>query len=117
MAGIFVANARPEVYDTNIGLLMGDVYTDLDAQGRAQAARITAALSLTAEEVERLLNEKDLSNPREIAGERSLCDDLDHFYVTDAADRFAHVAERFLGTKPSKLEAVEVYGHDTVSKR
>ena len=71
----------------------------------------------TAEEVERLLNEKDLSNPREIAGERSLCDDLDHFYVTDAADRFAHVAERFLGTKPSKLEAVEVYGHDTVSTR
>ena len=71
----------------------------------------------TAEEVERLLNEKDLSNPREIAGERSLCDDLDHFYVTDAADRFAHVAERFLGAKPSKLEAIEVYGHDTVSTR
>lgn len=71
----------------------------------------------TAEEVERLLNEKDLSNRREIAGERSLCDDLDHFYVTDAADRFAHVAERFLGAKPSKLEAIEVYGHDTVSTR
>jgi hypothetical protein len=41
-----------------------------------------------------------------------LCDDLDHFYVTDAADRFARVAERFLGVKPSKLEAVEVFGKD-----
>ena len=25
---------------------------------------------------------------------------------------FARVAERFLGTKPSKLEAIEVYGVD-----
>jgi hypothetical protein len=44
--------------------------------------------------------------------ERQLCDDLDHFYVTDAAERFARVAERFLGTAPSVLEAVEIWGHD-----
>ena len=44
--------------------------------------------------------------------ERQLCDDLDHFYVTDAAERFAKVAERFLGTAPSVLEAVELWGHD-----
>lgn len=44
--------------------------------------------------------------------ERKLCDDLDHFYVTDAAERFARVAERFLGMSPSVLEAVEVWGHD-----
>ncbi len=43
---------------------------------------------------------------------RQLCDDLDHFYVTDAAERFARVAERFLGSAPSVLEAVEVWGHD-----
>ena len=43
---------------------------------------------------------------------RALCDDLDHFYVTDAAERFAHVAERFLGAAPRRLEAVEVWGHD-----
>ena len=43
---------------------------------------------------------------------RRLCDDLDHFYVTDAAERFARVAERFLGHPPSVLEAVEVWGHD-----
>lgn len=43
---------------------------------------------------------------------RQLCDDLDHFYVTDAAARFARVAETFLGSAPSSLEAVEVWGQD-----
>lgn len=43
---------------------------------------------------------------------RQLCDDLDHFYVTDAAARFARVAEGFLGSAPSKLEAVEIWGQD-----
>lgn len=68
----------------------------------------------TAEEVETLLTEKNLANdnlPKSI-GERHLCDDLDHFYVTDATDRFASVAERFLGAKPAKLEAIEVFGQD-----
>ncbi|MET0623627.1 MAG: glutamate racemase [Pyrinomonadaceae bacterium] len=48
---------------------------------------------------------------------RHLCDDLDHFYVTDAAERFAHVAERFLGAAPRRLEAVEVWGHDELQPR
>ncbi len=61
-----------------------------------------------AEEVEELLKEKGLANPQRVEGERRLCDDLDHFYVTDAADRFGRVAERFLGAKPSRLEAVEL---------
>jgi glutamate racemase len=61
-----------------------------------------------AEEVEELLIAKNLANPRRVEGKRGLCDDLDHFYVTDAADRFGRVAERFLGAKPSKLEAVEL---------
>ncbi len=65
-------------------------------------------------EVQQLLKSNDLSatgRTQELA-ERQLCDDLDHFYVTDAAERFAKVAERFLGTAPSVLEAVEVWGHD-----
>ena len=66
----------------------------------------------TAEEVEHLLRDKSLANLNAVEGERKLCDDLDHFYVTDAAERFARVAERFLGTHPSKLEAIEVYGGD-----
>lgn len=68
----------------------------------------------TADEVRTLLQEKGLSNPNRTAGKRHLCDDLDHFYVTDAADRFANVAERFLGIKPSRLEAIEVFGSDEV---
>ncbi len=65
-----------------------------------------------AEEVETLLKEKSLENPNKILGTRKLCDDLDHFYVTDAAERFARVATRFLGVKPAKLEAIEVFGID-----
>jgi glutamate racemase len=71
----------------------------------------------TAEEVESLLANKGLANPNEVAGVRELCDDLDHFYVTDAAERFAKVAERFLGTTPNKLEAIEVYGGDRLVNR
>ena len=61
-----------------------------------------------AEEVELLLQEKGLMNPNNVAGKRRMCDDLDHFYVTDAAERFSRIAERFLGEKPSKLEAIEL---------
>jgi glutamate racemase len=67
-----------------------------------------------AREVQTLLESSDLASvmPEQEIRERQLCDDLDHFYVTDAAERFAKVAERFLGTAPSVLEAVEVWGHD-----
>jgi glutamate racemase len=68
----------------------------------------------TAVEVKSLLKEKGLAGSLSGTGalERQLCDDLDHFYVTDAAERFARVAERFLGSKPARLEAVEVWGED-----
>lgn len=67
-----------------------------------------------AEEVEKLLAEKSLANndPPQRVFTRQLCDDLDHFYVTDAAERFSRVAERFLGVKPSKLENIELWGND-----
>ncbi|MFN6963597.1 MAG: glutamate racemase [Pyrinomonadaceae bacterium] len=65
-----------------------------------------------AEEVETVLLQDGLASGRVVSGERRLCDDLDHFYVTDAAERFARVAERFLGSQPSILEAVEVFGSD-----
>jgi len=68
----------------------------------------------TAEEVAALLKEKNLAreSSSQSANARQLCDDLDHFYVTDAAARFARVAERFLGSSPKVLEAVEVWGQD-----
>jgi glutamate racemase len=68
----------------------------------------------TARDVETLLENSNLTHdePLGLYQERRLCDDLDHFYVTDAAERFAKVAERFLGSAPSILEAVEIWGHD-----
>jgi glutamate racemase len=66
----------------------------------------------TAEEVETLLKTAGLANAEQPPRDRQLCDDLDNFYVTDAADRFARVAERFLGSQPSVLEAIEVFGKD-----
>lgn len=66
----------------------------------------------TAHEVQYYLASEGLARPataREIlAPPRRLCDDLDHFYVTDAEERFARVAESFLGSAPSMLEAVEL---------
>ena len=53
---------------------------------------------------------------KERAHGRRLCDDLDHFYVTDAEERFARVAERFLGSAPTRLEAVEVWGQDELHR-
>jgi glutamate racemase len=78
----------------------------------------------TAGAVEELLDKRKLRRKvdtptgklfAERARERRLCDDLDHFYVTDAAERFARVAERFLGSAPSVLEAVEVWGQDRLA--
>lgn len=68
----------------------------------------------TARDVEARLEAAGLAREgvEDRARERLLCDDLDHFYVTDAAERFSRVAERFLGIAPSVLEAVEVWGHD-----
>ncbi|HEY6803837.1 MAG TPA: glutamate racemase [Pyrinomonadaceae bacterium] len=68
----------------------------------------------TAAEVKTFLKQSDLahSDTSALYQERHLCDDLDHFYVTDAATRFAKVAERFLGVAPTVIEAVEIWGHD-----
>ncbi len=71
------------------------------------AARDVAALL----QAEGLAASGEIAN-RTLAQPRTLCDDLDHFYVTDAAERFSRVAERFLGSAPSVLEAVEVWGTD-----
>jgi glutamate racemase len=79
-----------------------------------EAVTLIDSGAAAAQSVQEWLAESGLAHqPREnSAPERRLCDDLDHFYVTDAAERFARVAERFLGHPPSVLEAVEVWGHD-----
>jgi glutamate racemase len=92
------------------------ILRDVIQQTVGENVKLVDSGEATAEEVEKLLLEKGLANPNAVKGRRELCDDLDHFYVTDAAERFARVAERFLGIKPSKLEAIEVYGVDELRK-
>lgn len=93
------------------------ILRDVIQQTVGENVRLVDSGIATAEEVQSLLIEKDLANPNLIEGERRLCDDIDHFYVTDAAERFARVAERFLGSQPSKLEAIEVYGGDELRQK
>ncbi len=92
------------------------ILRDVIQQTVGENVKLVDSGEATADEVAQLLKDKDLENPNAIVGTRKLCDDLDHFYVTDAADRFGRVAERFLGTKPSKLEAIELYGNDELRK-
>jgi glutamate racemase len=91
-----------------------------------ERVRLIDSGEAAAEMVEALIEKEDLRRTatqelRDLseasAHARFLCDDLDHFYVTDAAERFAHVAERFLGSAPRRLEAVEVWGHDELQTR
>jgi glutamate racemase len=93
------------------------ILRDVIQQTVGENVKLVDSGEATAEEVKQLLDENGLANPNAVKGRRKLCDDLDHFYVTDAADRFAGVAERFLGTKPSKLEAIEVYGVDELRQK
>jgi glutamate racemase len=88
------------------------ILRDVIQQTVGENVKLVDSGEATADEVAQLLKDKGLENPNVHVGRRMLCDDLDHFYVTDAAERFGRVAERFLGTKPSKLEAIEVYGGD-----
>ncbi len=92
------------------------ILRDVIQQTVGENVKLVDSGEATADEVAQLLKDKNVENPEVIQGVRQLCDDLDHFYVTDAADRFGRVAERFLGTVPSKLEAIEVYGVDELKK-
>jgi glutamate racemase len=92
------------------------ILRDVIQQTVGESVKLIDSGEATADEVKTLLKTKGLANEKAVAGNRSLCDDLDHFYVTDAAERFAKVAERFLGSTPSKLEAIEIYGRDELGK-
>ncbi len=93
------------------------ILRDAIQQTVGEDVRLIDSGEATADEVAILLDERELASRAVIQGPRSLCDDLDHFYVTDAADRFARVAERFLGAQPSRLEAIEVYGADQLTQK
>ncbi|MCU0240291.1 MAG: glutamate racemase [Pyrinomonadaceae bacterium] len=84
------------------------ILSDVIQETVGKNVRLIDSGEACAEEVAELLKEKGLENQHIVEGKRKLCDDLDHFYVTDAAHRFAKVAERFLGEKPTKLEDIEL---------
>jgi glutamate racemase len=90
------------------------ILKDVISETVGREVKLIDSGAATAHDVESLLESSDLTNEQalDLYQERQLCDDLDHFYVTDAAERFAKVAERFLGSAPSILEAVEIWGHD-----
>ena len=90
------------------------ILRDVIAETVGPNVKLVDSGQATAEEVAGLLRSKGMESSTAVNGERRLCDDLDHFFVTDAADRFAHVAERFLGVQPAVLEAIEVYGQDAL---
>ena len=90
------------------------ILSDVISETVGHNVKLIDSGAATARDVESLLENSDLTHEDALGlyQERQLCDDLDHFYVTDAAERFARVAERFLGSAPSILEAVEIWGHD-----
>ncbi len=92
------------------------ILRDAIQQTVGESVKLIDSGEAAADEVAALLKIRGLESGKLIEGERTLCDDLDHFYVTDAAERFARVAERFLGSPPSRLEAIEVYGADRLTQ-
>jgi glutamate racemase len=114
IAATYLADLRTQVDTLVLGCTHYPILREVIQQTVGESVTLIDSGEATASEVKALLQEKDLARLNLPTGalERHLCDDLDHFYVTDAAARFARVAERFLGVKPSRLEAVEVWGSD-----
>ena len=119
VARIVAADYLSEFKKTPVGaLVLGcthyPILRDVISETVGANVNLIDSGAATARDVETLLEKSNLTHdePLGLYQERSLCDDLDHFYVTDAAERFAKVAERFLGSAPSILEAVEIWGHD-----
>ncbi|HJP95440.1 MAG TPA: glutamate racemase [Pyrinomonadaceae bacterium] len=119
VARIVARDYLSEFDKTNLGaLVLGcthyPILRDVISETIGDNVNLIDSGAATARDVESLLESSDLTHEDTLGlyQERQLCDDLDHFYVTDAAERFAKVAERFLGSAPSILEAVEIWGHD-----
>ena len=114
VAQAYLEDLRGRIDTLVLGCTHYPILRDVIQQTVGEFVRLVDSGEATAVEVKALLKGKSLARvtPPTGALERQLCDDLDHFYVTDAAQRFARVAERFLGATPSRLEAVELWGED-----
>ena len=110
VARIVARDYLAEFNETHLGaLVLGcthyPILKDVISETVGSEVKLIDSGAATARDVESLLESSDLTHEDTLGlyEERQLCDDLDHFYVTDAADRFAKVAERFLGSAPSIL--------------
>ena len=114
VAGTYLKDLRSNIDTLVLGCTHYPILKEVIQDTVGEQVELIDSGEATAREVKSLLAEKGLArtSPGTGALERQLCDDLDHFYVTDAAERFGRVAERFLGSKPARLEAVELWGHD-----
>jgi glutamate racemase len=114
IAATYLADLRAKIDTLVLGCTHYPILRDIIQQTVGEEVKLIDSGEATALEVRSLLQQKGLARQTLPTGalNRQVCDDLDHFYVTDAAERFARVAERFLGAKPSRLEAVEVWGED-----
>src|SRR2546421_6965388 len=119
IAETYLADLRSKIDTLVLGCTHYPILREVIQQTVGNDVALIDSGKATALEVKSLLKQKDSARltPPTGALERQLCDDLDHFYLTDAAQRFANVAERFLGAKPSRLEAVEVWGEDRLRAR
>jgi glutamate racemase len=114
VAETYLKDLRAKIDTLVLGCTHYPILRDVIQNAVGEDVTLIDSGEATAAEVKALLKEKGLARLTLPTGalERHLCDDLDHFYVTDAEERFARVAERFLGSKPSRLEAIEVWGRD-----
>ena len=119
IAATYLSGLQTKIDTLVLGCTHYPILRDVIQQTVGEDVKLIDSGEATAVEVKSILKEKRLARltPPTGALERQLCDDLDHFYVTDAAERFARVAERFLGATPSRLEAVEVWGEDRLRMR
>ena len=117
VAETYLSDLRSKVDTLVLGCTHYPILREVISQTVGEEVTLIDSGEATSTEVKSLLKEKGLARLTLPTGalERQLCDDLDHFYVTDAAERFARVAERFLGSKPARLEAVEVWGKDKLN--
>src|SRR5207244_7186144 len=102
IAATYLADLRSKVDTLVLGCTHYPILREVIQQTVGESVNLIDSGKATALEVKALLQEKGLARLTLPTGalERHLCDDLDHFYVTDAAERFARVAERFLGAHP-----------------
>jgi glutamate racemase len=101
----YLASLREQGIDT---LVMGCTHYPLlktmIAETIGREVHLIDSGAATAAEIKMLLRDKALLNPQTEKG-------WSEFYVTDAAQRFHRIAERFLGYPLEHLEAVEVLEH------